>query len=63
MVVNQKQMPMRQGETDEPKNALRSYVEGAEARDYQVRKHERPSGTHQYMDEQNKMIDKVNLRK
>ncbi|ANE48398.1 hypothetical protein SY83_21325 [Paenibacillus swuensis] len=64
MGTNQKNTPTRQSEQDDQKAQFKQFVEGtAAAREHPARKDEKATGTHQYMDEQNKLIDQHNLRK
>jgi hypothetical protein len=63
MVPDQKKMPIDQSGKDEQSASFKAFVEGAGGAEHPERNEQKATGTNNYMDQQNKMIDQHNLRK
>jgi hypothetical protein len=63
MVSDQKNTPIDHNGKDEQSANFKAFVKGTEAAEHRERKQEKATGTHKFIDQQNKLIDQHNLRK
>ncbi|KIL34212.1 hypothetical protein SD71_21395 [Cohnella kolymensis] len=63
MVPDQKKIPTKHNGKDERSANFKAFVEGKQGAGHPEWKQDKATGTNNFMDQQNKLIDQHNLRK